>query len=93
MLYEKGCKIVIKTIQKLLNQGWEPIVWGWIKDRSHTFINNCEINYYKGIEEILGEDRVLTVISDHGGREGILCVETNYHIASEVVEGRYDRQG
>lgn len=75
---KQGDIIVIKPIFQLLEEGWEPIVWGWIK-------NSSEINYYHGVERTLRESRTLTVCKDDGGSEGIHCFETPYHIAREVI--------
>jgi hypothetical protein len=76
----KGTKIIIKTIFQLLEEGWEPIVWGWIKFRAH----DREVSYYHGIEKILDKARTLTVIQDDGGEE-ISCHETPYHVAREAI--------
>lgn len=84
---KKGTKITIKPISQLLKEGWEPIVWGWIKDRASCLETaHREKNYYHGVEKILTESRTLTVVVDDGGREGIHCLETPYHIAREVVQ-------
>ena len=86
MRINKGDKIVLKPVSQLLTEGWEPIVWGWIKYKTPNIVLAYEeISYYKGVEDILGEHRVLTVTLDDGGREGIHCAETNYHIAREAI--------
>ena len=76
-------KVAIKPIKQLLKEGWERIVWGWIKYRG---LQADEINYYQGIEDILDESRVLTTTQGESGHQEYLhCVETNYHVAREVV--------
>ena len=82
----RGDKIVIKPVWQLLEEGWEPSSWGWIDERATAECGAFwESNYYTGIEEILSKDRTLTVVQDDGGREGIHCLETNYHIARKAV--------
>lgn len=81
----KGTKITIKPISQLLKEGWEPIVWGWIKYRTHNIMKaHIEVSYYHGIEKILGKSRILTVAGDDGGKE-IGCLETPYHVAREAI--------
>ncbi len=82
---KRGDKIIIKPVFQLLEEGWEPISWGWIKDRqSEMFLAHKEISYYHGIENILTESRILTVRFDTGFKD-IFCIETDYHVAREAI--------
>ena len=81
-------KVRIKSIQTLLDEGWEPIVWGWIKNRADNQEQaHREISYYHGIEETLGLDRILTIVQDdpHGEPRYVHCQETYYKVAREVI--------
>jgi hypothetical protein len=84
---KRGDKVVIKSIFQLLAEAWEPIIWGWIKNRTdNQYLAHEEISFYQGIENILDDSRVLTVAqSDSGHSKYIHCVETDYHIAREVI--------
>ena len=80
-------KIVIKRISQLLEEVWEPVAWGWMKNRTDDVgMAHQEISYYQGIENILDENRVLTVRQDDDGHGNYLhCVETDYHVAKEAI--------
>ena len=89
---KRGDKVVTKPIFRLLEEGWEPIAWGWIKNRASVLSNaHQEINYYHGIEKILSEHRILTVRFDTGG-EYVFCIETDYHVAREAIGMVLNRQ-
>lgn len=84
---KKGDRIIIKSIVQLLAEAWAPIIWGWIKNKTNNqYLAHEEISFYHGIENILDDSRVLTVAQgDSGHCKYIHCVETDYHIAREVI--------
>ncbi len=82
-------KVVIKTVYQLIDEGWERVPWGYLRNRSPCI--DAEISYYNGIEKVLREDRVLTVAQDDGARRYIHCVETNYHVARAVIAAMIPR--
>jgi len=78
-------KVRIKPIQQLLDEGWERIAWGWIKNRAVSQSPAYrEVSYYYGIEKLLGKDRTLIVQQDDGGKY-VHCDGTDYHVAREAM--------
>jgi hypothetical protein len=81
---KRGDKLMIKTMDQMLNEGFERLSFGLLKHRaSRPSGARQEVFYASGMEKDLRVDRVVTFMGV--GAMGLSCKESAYLFPKEAI--------